>query len=59
MSLDIGVFDLHDFEQKDNFEFIPTFNLDKDFVTFSKQTTFKKRGTTMKKNGCSTRVQNS
>jgi hypothetical protein len=36
MSLDIGVFDLHDFEQKDNFDFIPTFNLEKDFVTFSK-----------------------
>lgn len=59
MSLDIGVFDLHDFEQKDNFNFIPTFNLERDFVTFSKQTKFKKRGTTLKKTGCSTRLQNS
>lgn len=58
MSLDISVFDLHQFEKKEIYDFVPTFLQDTDFVQFSKQTKLQEYIPTLNKDGCSSRFQN-
>lgn len=58
MSLDISTFDLHQFEKKEIFDFIPTFNQETDFVQFSKQTKLQEFTPSLNKAGCVSRFQN-